>query len=200
MNPKNSQYHLLISSSRNPSRTVRTLMRDLHTVLPRSRRINRGKLSLEDLASFALEIGARYVMLVNRWKGGPGKLEFYEPTPRGLKLLPPLIYLRGVRLQRQYPVMWRKLRIRPRKLFTVKPLGEDATRIAEALSVFFGSQGWVEAPESPEKGLIYLEVLEAEGSFRITFYSSINGEPQEIGPSIKLRHVIWSVEKPAGGS
>ena len=155
---------------------------------------------MADLASYASEIGAKYVLLVSRWKGGPGKLEFYQVEGETLRLVPPLIYLKGVRLQRQYRVMWRKLRIRPRRLLTVKPPPGEALKIAEALSVYFNSQGLVKKPENPEKGTIYMEVSPKDGVLRITFHSAVEGEIVEIGPALKLRHVIWRTEKPESGS
>ncbi|RLI27315.1 MAG: hypothetical protein DRO52_00550 [Candidatus Hecatellales archaeon] len=186
-------FHLLISSSRYPTRTVRSLMRDLHTVIPHSHRMNRGKMSLEDLSEVARQLGARYVMLVARWKGIPGKLEFYRPQPRGLKLLPPIIYIRGVKLQRQYPTYWRKLRIRPRKLLIFKPPKDEEARLAEALSEFFASEGWTEPLEAEaSQGTIYMEVSPQ----RLTFHSTLNGRLVEVGPSITIRHLVWRVEKP----
>lgn len=188
-------FHLLISSSRHPTRTIRTLMRDLHTVIPHSHRVNRGKMSLEDLAEMASGFGVKYVMLVARWRGSPGKLEFYKPNRGNLKLLPPIIYIKGVRLQREYEVAWRKLRIRPKKLFTLKGCGGDAAKIAEALSKFFNSRGWVESVEGAERDTVYLEVGEAK-PHHIAFHSVVRGRAVEVGPSLIVRHVVWRVEKP----
>lgn len=187
--------HLLISSSRYPTRTVRTLMRDLHTVLPGSQRINRGKMSMRDLAGKALELGANYVVLVARWRGIPGKLEFYKPYSRGLKLLPPLIYIKGVKLQRDYRLVWRKLRLRPKTLLTLKSPREEALKAAEALSKYFGSEGWAEDVK-PEEGVVYLEVG-GKPSY-ITFHSTVKGEVVEIGPLLTIRHLIWRLEKAEG--
>jgi len=190
-------FHLLISSSRYPTPTVRTLMRDLHTVIPGSHRVNRGKMSLEMLAETGLQLGVKYVMLVARWRGGPGKLEFYGVNRGGLKLLPPIVYIKGVRFQREYEFSWRKLRIRPKRLFTLKSVG-GAAKISEALSRFFGSEGTVESVGNAGEGSVFLEVGEAQ-PHRITFHSKVKGRIVEVGPSITVRHVVWRVEKPEEG-
>jgi len=189
--------HLLISSSRYPTPTVRTLMRDLHTVIPGSHRINRGKMSLEMLAGTASQLEVGYVMLVARWRGGPGKLEFYRVNGGVLKLLPPIVYIKGVKLQRQYEASWRKLRMRPKRLFTLKSMGE-AAKISEALSKFFGSKGTVESVRNAGEGSVFLEVGEAQ-PHRITFHSKVKGRIVEVGPSITVRHAVWRVEKPEEG-
>ena len=192
-----SRFHVVITSSRRPTRLMRTLMRDLHAVIPHSYRTNRGKMSKKDLAELASELGAPYVMLVNRWKGCPGKIEFYTVKNGRLQLLPPLIYVRAVRLQRQYPVVWRKLRIRPRELFAIQSVDDVVRQITEVLYIFWGADGWVEAPEEPVKGRIYFEVLPGEP--KITFYSAVGGNIVEIGPAIKIRHLIWEIEKHGKG-
>jgi rRNA maturation protein Rpf1 len=173
-------------------------VQDLHTVIPHSHRVSRGKMSLEDLAETASEFGVKYVMLVARWRGSPGKLEFYRPNRGNLKLLPPIIYIKGVRFQREYEVAWRKLRIRPKKLFTLKGCGGDAVKIAEALSKFFNSRGWVESVEGAERDTVCLKVGEAK-PHHIAFYSMVGGRAVEIGPSLTVRHVVWRVEKPEEG-
>ncbi len=176
---------------------MRTLIKDLCAVIPGSQRVTRGKMSFRDLSLLASEHGAKYVLLVTRWKGGPGKIEFYKPTDGKLKLLPPLIYLRGVRLQREYRIRWRELNIKPQEICMVKPAGEAAIRLAEALSTYLGVQNWVESPDEPVKGRIYVEVLGLQDqALRITFYSAVDDNVVEIGPALKLRHLVWSVEPP----
>jgi rRNA maturation protein Rpf1 len=154
-------------------------------------------MSFKDLSLLASQHKAKYVMLVARWKGGPGKIEFYKPLNRELKLLSPLIYLKGVKLQREYQVRWDKLKIAPLEVHMVKPLSGEATKLAEALSGFFGVQRWVDSPEEPIRGRIYVEILRLKDqSLKITFYSTVNSRLVEIGPALKFRHLIWSVEKP----
>jgi len=91
---------IIITTSRRPTRRIRTFCNDLARCIPNSMRINRGKLSREGLAEKAYELEADRVIIVDRWKGGPGKIELFN-VREALVGVPPLIYIRGIKLQRE---------------------------------------------------------------------------------------------------
>ncbi|RJX15965.1 hypothetical protein CW703_02965 [Candidatus Bathyarchaeota archaeon] len=183
---------VLITSSRRPTRSMRTLMRDLHTVIPRSYRINRGKMSMEELAEVASNLQSNYVLLVTRWKGGPGKIEFYKVWDGELKLVPPTLYLKGIRLQREYPTFWRKLRIRCRSLAVVKPEKEELKKLAKEISKILKTPFVDEAEK--ENYQVYLKIFEGSGyKAKITFFSTMH--KMEIGPALHLKGWVIFEEK-----
>ena len=94
--------HVLLTTSRRPTATIRTLCRDLSYVLPNAVRINRGKLSLEGVAETALESDAVKVMLFDRWEKGFAKIEFFEVEQDGLKSVPLTVYLNSARFRRDF--------------------------------------------------------------------------------------------------
>ncbi|MEM4713464.1 MAG: hypothetical protein QXQ61_02820, partial [Candidatus Bathyarchaeia archaeon] len=102
---------ILLTTSRRPTKGIRTFCKDLSHTFPNILRINRGKLSLEDVTAKALELGAKKVVVIDRWKGGPGKIELYQLDSR-LQPIPPLIYLRSVKLRREFQTMPRGRRIK----------------------------------------------------------------------------------------
>ena len=69
---------ILLTTSRRPTERIRTLCRELAHVIPNAVRVNRGKLSLDGVAERALEFGADHVIIIDRWKGGPGEIQFFS--------------------------------------------------------------------------------------------------------------------------
>jgi len=71
---------ILVTTSRAPSPRTRSLVKDLTLVLPRSERITRGHLTLEELAAIARSRGARRVVIVGERRGNPSIIRVYTPT------------------------------------------------------------------------------------------------------------------------
>lgn len=66
---------ILITTSHKPTQRIRTLCNDFIRVIPNSIRINRGKLNIKGLFEEALASEANRLMIVERWKGGPGSIK-----------------------------------------------------------------------------------------------------------------------------
>ncbi len=177
--------NILITSSRRPTKSMRTLMRDLHTVIPYSFRINRGKMSMEDIAELASNLEAHHVLIVERWKGGPGKIEFYKVLDSHIEITFPILYLSGVRLQREHKIFWRKQRIRSRSLAVANPEKTEYQRLAEALSKIFNVPLLPE--EETKKFQIYVKISESKNRTKITFFSNIHN--MEVGPALYIKKV-----------
>jgi len=184
---------ILITTSRRPTRRIRTFCNDLARCIPNSIRINRGKLSREGVAEKALELEADRVIIIDRWKGGPGKIEFFK-VDENLTGVPPLIYIRGIKLQREigFP------KSRPFSSLAITAVyaqgEEEIPKLVGAFSKF------LEAPTATLEELpmqsyqvfmhVSRDILER---VRITFFKL--PENREIGPRITISHVIWSLEK-----
>ena len=70
-------------------------------------------MSLVDIAAVAIENNCYKVLIVNTWKGNPGKLVLYELKQRQLQQVSPIVYIKGV-------VLRRELRYSPYKRTRVK--------------------------------------------------------------------------------
>lgn len=90
---------ILITTSRRPTQRMRTLCHDLNRVLPNTLRINRGKLNISGVMEKTLEYEADRVIIIERHKGGPGRLRFYGILSGEFKQLPPQIHLAGIKTQ-----------------------------------------------------------------------------------------------------
>jgi len=185
---------IIITTSRRPTRRIRTFCNDLARCIPNSIRINRGKLSREGLAEKAYELEANRVMIVDRWKGGPGKIELFN-VKESLIGVPPLIYIRGIKLQREmgFP------KFRPLQSLAITATyasrDEEIPKLADALSSFL-KVPTAKSNELLERRYHALMAIfrDAMERIRITFFKL--PENREIGPRITVSHLIWSLEKP----
>jgi rRNA maturation protein Rpf1 len=139
-------------------------------------------MSLNEVAEKALEHGADLVVIVDRWQSGPCKIEFFHVGASGLVSVPSVLYIAGLRLQRELvQEKWKHVR----GLVITQPEG-DSTEIAESLSKFFN------IPLLPEKDSSKYSITmhishNTRGQVQITFMQL----PQkvEIGPRITLRRM-----------
>ena len=95
---------LLITTSRNPTKEIRSFTKDLHHSLPRSFRLTRGKISLKDLRGLMKGMDCRKALIATRWRGTFGKLEMMEIEGDQLRKNPPGIYLKGIKLRREFDI------------------------------------------------------------------------------------------------
>jgi len=92
----------LITTSRRPTRRTRSFCKELQRVLPNAIRVNRGKMSLIDVALRALEYNVDRVILVSVFKGNPGRIRFFSVSSDSFVEIPPLINILGVKLLREF--------------------------------------------------------------------------------------------------
>jgi len=182
---------ILITTSRNPTRRIRTLCNDLTRSVPNAVRVNRGKMNLEGIAEKALELDANRVIIINRWKGGPGKIELFQVGQEGLTPVPPLLYVRGVRLQREFEAKARPFRL---LTMTMPPKSSnEIVRIAESLANFLNLP-ILSASEAPAKFQALMHVSsDVSRLTQITFL--LLPEIIEIGPRLTLSHVVWEIQR-----
>ncbi len=92
---------ILITTSRRPTKRVRSFCKDLALVIPNSTKVNRGKKSLHDVLIEAVQRRHPYFLIVETWKGNPGNMLFYSTS--NLQLEEPIAVFRvkGVKLQRE---------------------------------------------------------------------------------------------------
>ncbi|MBS7616660.1 hypothetical protein KEJ45_05635 [Candidatus Bathyarchaeota archaeon] len=184
---------ILLTTSRRPTQGIRTFCRDLSQTIPNVLRMNRGKLSLDGLAEKATELNAAKVAVIDCWKSGPGKIELYTLSENCLKPFPPLIYLKSVKLRREFP----QTRQHERKIKSLAIEGTAQSQTAEvkklekALSEFFEIPLLLrEETYTKYNALMRLKTESPEGLI-ITFETI--PEMIEIGPRIKVSHLIWDL-------
>jgi rRNA maturation protein Rpf1 len=182
--------HVLLTTSRRPTKSMRTLCRDIAYNFPHVVQMNRGKLSLEGTAEKALEFGIEKVTVVDRWKGGPGKIGFFEVKQDGLKGVPPIIYLRSVKFRRDFGEKILGKRIKS-VATAVSPLENfEIKKTANALSAFFGASTLSFKEAVNGKCDIVMQIL-MDSSNRIAITFKLVPELVEIGPRMIISHLVW---------
>ena len=179
---------ILLTTSRRPTGRIRTFCRDLANSIPDVVRVNRGKMSLDGLAEKAIELEADKVVVVDRWHGGPGRINLFQLSSTGLKLVPPLMLISGIRLRRELKTTKRARS----SAISVEPNGSyDLERVAGCLSTFFG--------------LPIVSLDDAHSEHRASMHFSFNSSKQiqitfmllgrmvEIGPRATFSKLVWDV-------
>jgi len=179
---------ILLTTSRRPTYRIRTFCHDLARSIPNVVRINRGKLNLDGIAGKAVEFDADRVMLVDRRKGGPGKIELFQAGPEGLILVPPLMYIRDIRLRRELEAV----RVKPIRSLSITASPEKfpkVEKIVEYLSRFLN----VPVSSMDEATSSYEATMHVSSDplsrTQITFV--ILPRAIEVGPRITISHVVW---------
>ncbi|MGQ9542855.1 MAG: hypothetical protein ACUVTM_02020 [Candidatus Bathyarchaeia archaeon] len=88
---------IIITTGRNPTQSTRRLCKELSRILPKSRRLVRGKRSLTQIISEMRADGSNRLILIQRRFGCPYRIELSRIENNTLRKFPPSIILRGVR-------------------------------------------------------------------------------------------------------
>ncbi|MEM3613535.1 MAG: hypothetical protein QXH40_02525 [Candidatus Bathyarchaeia archaeon] len=147
-------------------------------------------MSLEGVAAKALELGAEKVVIVDRWKGGPGKIELYHVDGK-LQPVPPLIYLRGVKLRREFQTMPRGRRIKSVAIASSPKQSPEVNRLEKAFSEFFGIPIVSREDEYRGYSAIMQTTTNSAGEVVATF--RLLTENVEIGPRMRISHLVWDL-------
>ncbi|MCD6381343.1 MAG: hypothetical protein J7L50_03350 [Candidatus Odinarchaeota archaeon] len=182
---------MLITTSRRPTRRVRTLARDLNRVVPNSIRINRGKMNLLQVLTYASRLGLDHVMVINTWKGNPGKITFFKIVGQDYEMIPPLIYLKGVSLFRE--VAGKKLKKRATNIYLYLDSELDERYLSGLVDIFHSKV--IETFDfSPPIDSI-LRIDKYDGMYEMKFLSNVRGKLCMIGPILRgvFKDVVRSV-------
>jgi len=154
-------------------------------MLPNSHLINRGKLNFKGVVEEAVTLGCDRLMVLERWKGAPGKIELYTLKP-SVEHYYPIIYLASVRSQDE---IYGRASVGGKPIATVPENAPELRRFSEALANFL--QIPLVTSERDVKKFSAGLVFDAEESKAVvTFRRPHDG--MEIGPRLTIKNLIWS--------
>lgn len=179
---------ILLTTSRNPTPRIRTFCNELSRMIPGIVRVNRGKMSADEVAEKALECEADRIVIVDRRHGGPGDIKLFKIGETGLVSTPPVIHVAGIRLQRDFGSS------RSRSAGYIVVVSDDkgeSLRLSDAVSVFFNlpirpMQSFLEETATQ----MYVSKDKA-GRVAMTFMSGLH---REVGPRIVVSGLEWLPE------
>jgi rRNA maturation protein Rpf1 len=152
--------------------------------------MNRGKMSLENLAEKALELEAEKVLIVDRWGQGLGRMEFFYVGQHGLERVPPMLCVHDVRFRRDFGTMPKGRRIRSIALVKALKGNEEVEKLEEFLKNFFNIS-IVPFEEVKSKGYDAMAQILSISSKPLTLTFKILPELVEVGPRIAISQVVW---------
>ena len=174
---------LLITTSREPSKRVRSFVKDLSIVLPHSVRVSRGKATYSELATKATSLGAYGVLIVLERRGNPSSILYAEPRGTELEVMF-LLKLGGVTLMRELPGSQRPLGLGELILVPSSvPKG-----FPEIVSSYLLQALRPKIVESPGGRAVELKILGGEDGALITFICVTSD--RECGPRFRVVKVI----------
>ncbi|MGC8543717.1 MAG: Brix domain-containing protein [Vulcanisaeta sp.] len=89
---------IVITTSRNSSIRMRQFLNELEPAIPNAIKVNRGKLSITELAGKALSMGATRIIYFGSRGGNPGFIRFLRIKEGLIEVLPYFIRILGVKL------------------------------------------------------------------------------------------------------
>ena len=181
----NAPRKIMLTTSRNPTPRIRTFCKDLARVIPNILHVNRRKMSINQLAEKALEHSVDHVAIVERWQGSPDRIEFFSIDSSGLVPVPPILYIAGIRLQREFSTKKSK---RVDSIAITKSVG-NSLEIAVSLSKIFNVPVLSEIEASANYPVAINISHDANRRIQMTFM--LLPQNLEIGPRITLRRVMW---------
>lgn len=158
-------------------------------------RINRGKLSRGGVAEKALELDAEKAIIIGKWRGDSGKIEFFRISAKGLDVIPPLIYVKSVKLRRDFKEdMPRGRRIKSIAIEASKTPSLEVKRLENVLSEFFNIPVF-SFKEICDREFDAAMQISADPSNRMIITFKLVPELVEIGPQIRVSHLVWELNR-----
>ncbi|MFX0069165.1 MAG: hypothetical protein ACFFA1_04830 [Promethearchaeota archaeon] len=180
---------LLITTSHRPARRTRTLCNDLTRVIPDALRINRGKMSIHELALKTIESDAKIAIIVSTLRGNPSKISFLSVTPKGFNFTPPTLQIGKVVLRRE--IIKRRAPDRPKLIIThdsqtITGVEKLAGHLANHLNspIYPGKPG----PKLAARANIALYIDESHSYPAVLKFIEIP-TMQELGPTVYIRKI-----------
>lgn len=186
---------ILLTTSRRPAKNTRTFCRDLSNTFPNVVRINRGKLSLDGVAEKAIGLDAEKVIAIGKWRGDLGKIRFFRIGEKGLDAIPPLICVKGVRLRRDFEEnVSRERKMKFVAIAASERTSSEVKRLENVLSEFFNIPVF-SLKEIYDRNFDAAMQISADAPNRIIITFKLIPELVEVGPQIRVSHLVWELNR-----
>lgn len=187
---------ILITTSRYPTRRVRSFVKDLVSIIPNALSTNRGTMNLMDVAAYAIKNDCNRVAIVNTWKGNPGKINLYEIRERKLLQISPIVYIKGVVLRRELRESpYKKARIRLKQVFYYINSIDKSDRSYNLLKSMFSFFGYkpIDSISIVKDGQAFSYATKINSQIRIEIKIRQKDRFFDVGPILRI--VLMEVPK-----
>uniref|UniRef100_A0A7J3ZLF4 Probable Brix domain-containing ribosomal biogenesis protein n=1 Tax=Fervidicoccus fontis TaxID=683846 RepID=A0A7J3ZLF4_9CREN len=181
----------IVTTSRDPSRRTRSLVKDIVMLAPWLVRINRGKMTLRELLDFAVNVNARTLAIVCEKKANPSIIRLYDleaEVQEDSVMHAYTIFFKGVALSRERS---RKLtsRLKVSKAEVVlnsEPASENERNAVAALIKMFNARLWNGTWKSRT---LYIMTRQHKDTLVVSFALWRGSNSIEVGPILKVAGV-----------
>lgn len=158
-------------------------------------RVNRGKLSLGGVAEKALELDAEKAIIIGKWRGDSGKIQFFKISEKGLNAIPPLIYVKGVKLSRDFEknALGRR-RLKSVAIAASETPSLEVEKLENVLSEFFNIPVF-SLEEIRDRKFDDAMRISVDPSNRMIITFKLIPEFVEVGPQIRVSHLVWELNR-----
>lgn len=145
------------------------------------------------IAEKALELNLEKVVIIGQWKSEL-EVQFFHVKHEGLEFVPPLVYLRVVKLRRDFKEMPRGKRIKSIAITTSPEENLESRKFLNFLSNFF------KIPQiSLEEGICgkydaVLQILKDSLNRKILTFK-LTPELLEVGPRLNISRLVWGMKR-----
>jgi rRNA maturation protein Rpf1 len=143
----------------------------------------------------ALEYHANKLITIDRWKDETGKIQFFNVNVDRLEAVPPIFYIRSVRLRRDFGNNMPKGR-RIKNIAITSSLDENSEirkleeKVADFFEIPFFSVG-----EAIKRNYDAVMQISRTPSNRIKITFQLIPEQVEIGPQIIVSYLVWKLTR-----
>lgn len=181
---------VIVTTSRAPSPRTRSFVKDLVSVTPGGLKVNRGHLTLDELAVLAVEQGADRVVIVGERRGNPSIIRVYTPRGRPPRLVNIVTFIvKGVGLSRE---VGRPQPSTPQTLY-VDPQHESVYDFSDAFITAFHARLLVSGRKPGGRDIIArIRPLNADSGIALIEYEQGG---RLVGPRIKVARPLRMVKE-----
>jgi len=177
---------ILVTTSRRPSRRTRSFAKDLSKLIFSTYKINRGKLSLKGLLAEALLHKADKILIIETFKGNPGKISLYKICEKKHDdkkdvdmILYAKIFLRGVVLTRDRNIKFCGY-IKDYSIDFSECIEEPCENIIKIVRELFGE-------EEKNQNKHVIKIKKENDTYIISFRKAVG---EDCGPMIKISKIF----------
>jgi rRNA maturation protein Rpf1 len=175
------------TTGRQTNQRLNSLLKDLVHSIPTARVVRRGKSSLSDLGSRLFEERLEYVTILQRWHGGPGRIDFFKVEGQGLAHVAPSVLLKAVKLSREYPHSGKHI---AEAVTYEASVSGPTRRFVQRMSMVLGLAE-SNLPTRPEINSTLHVSDKADGSIIVALTSS--PAHREVGPKLQISRLVWDL-------
>ena len=178
------------TTSRDPSKKTRSFIHDLVSVVPKSKRIVRGSMSVRYGLSSMKNQGIETAVIINSVKGNPNFIRLFDLSDN-ISELPYAIKIRGITLSREYNKN-NKRKTNPLYSILISTLNDSVEE--NVIKRFLGiSNILIEEIKDKEYVTVYADYLDKDEG--VIFIEFLDKDNNQVGPRLKLRVVDRDVKQ-----